>query len=303
MKTGALILAAGASSISKAEILNAELDTLRQARISPIVVVTGHKEEEIRRSLAHRKVQFVNNLQFETTTMFDSIRLGLTKMQGTCDKVLIVNGDTPSFSVETVCRLAEMEEDIVFPSYNGMTGHPICLNMAKIDIVLAYEGSDGIRGMIRSDLLQPVSVPVEDPGILMEADEEDSLLEVFRYQREGICANPIRVTLQLGLARTDTFFDSQLADLLEEIDGCGSLNMACKSLGMAYSRGWKMLKAAEEMLGYQLVMKQTGGSGGGGSGLTDQGQACLCSYRRLEGKLMEIAEEGLQDFLNIEGKE
>lgn len=297
--TGAVILAAGVSSVSKGDMLRSELDTLREAGASPIAVVTGHEEESIQRMLSHRRVVFVSNPRYGETKMFESLKLGLQAIMGECDRILVINGDTPSFSAETVRAIAEPDREIVVPSYNGINGHPFCLNRSGVGKILAYEGTGGIRGMIRADILQAETVPVDDPGILMEADAEESLREALRYQRESVAANPIHVDVQVGLARTDVFLDEELASLLEEIDVCRSMNTAARNLGISYSRGWKKIKHAEEMLGFPLVEKQTGGSQGGGSSLTERGRASLCTYRKVQRDFQRLAEESLAEFSEI----
>lgn len=295
-ETGAVILAAGVSSISKTGMLRTELDTLRKTGISSIVVVTGYEEASVQRELAHRRVVFVSNPRFQETTMFESLKLGLQALPEACGKVLVINGDTPSFSVETLDAIRNGTAEMVVPSYRGMTGHPFCLNQSGIRKILSYRGAGGIRGMIQSGHLKTETVPVEDPGIHLEADATEGLQEALRYQRETVTANPIRMDLQIGLARKDVFFGEELARLLEEIGRCGSMNMAARSLGMSYSRGWKMVKHAEEMLGYPLIRKQTGGQQGGGSSLTDEGQTCLCIYRKIQEELQEAAQRALTRF-------
>lgn len=290
-KTGAVILAAGISGISKTAMLRQELDTLREAGISPIAVVTGHEEEEVRRELAHRKVIFVENPAYRTTRMFRSIQLGLEALAGKCAKALIVNGDAPSFSADTVLALAGADHELTFPVHDGKPGHPFCLDMGLREEILSYEGRKGIQGMMRKGLLRAGLIEVDDPGIHMEAKEEESLAEVIHYQQETLRSRPIHPELKLSLARSDRFFDEELADLLREIDQCHSLNTACKNRNMAYSRGWKMLKRAEEMLGVALITKQVGGARGGGSVLTEEGREKLQAYEELRRKVIAFAEK------------
>lgn len=293
-KTGAVILAAGISGISKGTMLRQELDTLREAGISPIVVVTGHEEENVRKELAHRKVIFVENPDYRTTRMFRSIQLGLNALSGKCARTLIVNGDAPSFSVDTVLALAAADHELTFPMYGGKPGHPFCVDMDQLDRILSYDGERGIQGMMRKGLICAGLIEVEDPGIHMEAREDDSLAQIIRYQQESIMSCPIRPELKLSLARAKCFFDEDLAALLLEIDQCHSLNTACKNLNIAYSRSWKMLKKAEEMLGCPLITKQVGGARGGGSVLTEEGRAKLEAYQQLRREVLAFAEKAAE---------
>ncbi len=289
--TGAVILAAGVSSISKTDMLKQELDTLRQSGVSPIVVVTGHDESIVRKELAHRKVLFVENPEYKTTKMFKSIQLGLKKLKAKCGSALIVNGDSPSFSAETIKALSGSEQDLLFPMHDGKPGHPFSISMKKLNEILSYDGDRGIQGMMKKGLIKAALIEVDDPGIHMEAKEEEDLIRIMEYQKDMILSEPIRPEITLSLSRTEGFFNEDLAALLSEIDECRSMNAACKKLNMAYSRGWKMIKKAEEMLGCSLIQKQTGGTRGGGSMLTEEGRRHLNNYGKIRKEIVDFAEK------------
>jgi molybdate transport system regulatory protein len=76
-------------------------------------------------------------------------------------------------------------------------------------------------------------------------------------------------------------FDGSDAALLRAIDDAGSLNAAAESLGRSYSRAHKRLSALEAELG-PLVERERGGSGGGGSALTDNARTVLARFARLQ---------------------
>lgn len=90
--------------------------------------------------------------------------------------------------------------------------------------------------------------------------------------------------------RTDGVeFDATDAELLRAIDAEGSLNRAADSLGRSYSRAHKRLTALEDALG-PLVVRQRGGSGGGGSELTDGARDLLARFERLRTEFTGTAE-------------
>jgi molybdate transport system regulatory protein len=84
-------------------------------------------------------------------------------------------------------------------------------------------------------------------------------------------------------------FDARDADLLRAVDEEGSLNRAAQSLGRSYSRAHQRLTALEDALG-PLVARQRGGSGGGGSELTDEAQDLLGRFERLRTEFTGTAE-------------
>lgn len=76
----------------------------------------------------------------------------------------------------------------------------------------------------------------------------------------------------------EKFFGEGPARLLRGISATGSLRAAAMSMDMAYSKAMKLMKQAEEALGYPLIRRTTGGKGGGGSCLTQEGLAWLNQY-------------------------
>lgn len=66
--------------------------------------------------------------------------------------------------------------------------------------------------------------------------------------------------------------------LLVLITQTGSLLQAAKKMGMAYSKAWRIVREAENHLGVQLIERHAGGSGGGGSALTPDGQRLMVKF-------------------------
>ena len=50
-----------------------EIDTIRQAGISPIVVVTGYQADVLERHISHRGAVCIRNKRYETSQMYGSI--------------------------------------------------------------------------------------------------------------------------------------------------------------------------------------------------------------------------------------
>ena len=93
-------------------------------------------------------------------------------------------------------------------------------------------------------------------------------------------------------------FGPGLAALCKGVRETGSLNAAAKGMGMAYSKAWRIIKTAEESLGFPLLRSTTGGRGGGGAELTPEAQDFLQRFRRFEEAVRGYADEA---FLEIIG--
>ena len=79
-------------------------------------------------------------------------------------------------------------------------------------------------------------------------------------------------------ANRQKFFGEGPCRLLKAIEQHGSMRAAAISMEMAYSKALRILKQAEDALGYPLTARAIGGKDGGGSVLTPEGRHFLNQY-------------------------
>lgn len=89
-------------------------------------------------------------------------------------------------------------------------------------------------------------------------------------------------------------FGPGVATLLERVDEHRSLRAAAASMGMAYSKAWRIIRTAEEGFGCKLLSSTVGGAGGGGAALTEEAQALLGAYLALCAEVDAYAQERFQ---------
>lgn len=77
-------------------------------------------------------------------------------------------------------------------------------------------------------------------------------------------------------------------ELLRVVDEQGSISKAAHLLKITYRKAWGQIKVMEAQLGLPLVVKQTGGMGGGGTRLTPTAQDLLSKYDRLTKGMEEL---------------
>jgi molybdate transport system regulatory protein len=70
--------------------------------------------------------------------------------------------------------------------------------------------------------------------------------------------------------------------VLEEIARSGSISAAGRALRMSYRRTWELVEDLNTGLGTPVVETAAGGSGGGGTVLTQAGKAIIERYRAIE---------------------
>jgi len=105
-----------------------------------------------------------------------------------------------------------------------------------------------------------------------------------------------RIKVWIEVGGRPAFGDGKLR-WLERIDETGSLRAAAKALAMSYRGLWGRLRAAEQRLGFRLIARRTGGAGGGGVELTEEGRALVALYRRFRQGLDEWVAERFQAHL------
>ena len=78
--------------------------------------------------------------------------------------------------------------------------------------------------------------------------------------------------------------------LLQGIAREHSLNRAAKSMGMAYSKAWRIIKDTEAALDVQLLYRD----GAHGSRLTEDCEQILAAYQAIEEQLQAQAEDSFE---------
>lgn len=90
------------------------------------------------------------------------------------------------------------------------------------------------------------------------------------------------------IGRGETDFDARDAALLRAVDEHGSLNAAAGALGRSFAHAQRRVVALETAFG-RLVERQRGGTGGGGSELTDTARDLLARFDRLRAEFSGVA--------------
>lgn len=109
--------------------------------------------------------------------------------------------------------------------------------------------------------------------------------------------NDLRLTVTLRLLDDEgqRRFGPGVAALLEEVREKRSLRAAAGSMGMAYSKAWRIVRDAEGAFGYKLLESTIGGRHGGGAALTEEAEALLAAYQALREEVSAYAQERFRE--------
>lgn len=88
----------------------------------------------------------------------------------------------------------------------------------------------------------------------------------------------LKLTVRLYTDDNQRCFGPGIATLLHRVQEHRSLRAAAASMGMAYSKAWRIIRTAEGVFGYKLLSSTIGGQHGGGAVLTDQAVRLLDAY-------------------------
>lgn len=99
---------------------------------------------------------------------------------------------------------------------------------------------------------------------------------------------PLQYHAKIRVYRREKNFGPGTMELMCLVRQTGSLSAACKEMGMAYSKAWKIIKNAEADLGFSLMEGIRGGEHGGSTVLTERGEEFLDRYLAFEQEATEV---------------
>ena len=92
---------------------------------------------------------------------------------------------------------------------------------------------------------------------------------------------PVSSTLTFELLNKPFLLEKRI-ELLKAIKQTGSINKAAKVVPMSYKGAWEAIEAMNNLANSAIVLRETGGAGGGGTTLTEYGEKILQTYSLLK---------------------
>ena len=104
----------------------------------------------------------------------------------------------------------------------------------------------------------------------------------------------IRITFDMA-----PVFGPGKALLLENIKETGSISAGARKIGMSYRRAWLLVNSMNQNFSKPLVSLTTGGKGGGGALLPNQGEKVLSLYRKMEKDALYSLDKTKSEFISL----
>ncbi|QTD93663.1 TOBE domain-containing protein [Burkholderia anthina] len=96
-------------------------------------------------------------------------------------------------------------------------------------------------------------------------------------------AEPLELGGELWLrAGEQTLGGATRIALLAAVGDTGSITRAAKAVGLSYKAAWDAIDTMNNLAGEPLVMRSTGGKGGGGTTLTPRATSLIAAFRTIE---------------------
>src|ERR1700687_5161434 len=192
-RVSSIVLAAGASkrmgevkqllSLGDVTLLGRVLKAVWSSRIDECIVVLGFAAETIEKQLKLRDTRVVVNHAY-SEGMSSSLRVGLANVHPQAEAALVVLADQPFVKVATIDQLIEeyktTRPQVAIPVYRGFRGNPVLLDRSVFAEAMALQGDIGCRAIFGSGTKTILKVPVDDGGILIDADNPEEFERIRR---------------------------------------------------------------------------------------------------------------------------
>jgi molybdenum cofactor cytidylyltransferase len=144
----------------------------------PVIVVTGHRADEIEASLEGVPIKSVRNPAF-AEGLSTSLKAGFAALPPHTKAAVVLLGDMPLIKASLIDTLvtgwrAMGEPAALVPTVNGQRGNPVVLSHDLNGLILGLSGDTGAGPILRGrpDVME---CPVDDPAILRDVDTSDDL--------------------------------------------------------------------------------------------------------------------------------
>jgi molybdenum cofactor cytidylyltransferase len=147
------------------------VETLKSLPLEPLILVTGHRAQELDTLFAD-KIQLVHNPDYAEGEILSSLKTGLRALPADVDAILVFLGDMPLISSKTIQTLIDsyQAEKIIIPQYQEKYGHPRMFTRRFFGELLALEASQQPRALLKTHPNALIVLQLEDEGILIDID-------------------------------------------------------------------------------------------------------------------------------------
>lgn len=151
------------------------VDNLLDAGADEIIVVTGHRQSDVRAALRDRVVRFIHNADYKSG-MSESIKCGVQAVSQQAEAILIALADQPQIGAAVIRRLIEVwkrdRPPILVPTFEGRNGHPVIFDIGLKKEILSVDPREGLRKVVEMHRREVLRVEA-DAEVLVDFDSPE----------------------------------------------------------------------------------------------------------------------------------
>jgi molybdenum cofactor cytidylyltransferase len=153
-------------------VIESCLNSLGGAGITEIVVVVGHRADDMRERLKHMGPTFALNPDSDSE-MSVSLARGVEQVSQTAKALLIALVDYPAVNSATISAIVDewkRGSKLVQPEHKGRGGHPVLIDLAYREELLHLDPERGLRSLFEAHREQVRRLKIESPGVARDID-------------------------------------------------------------------------------------------------------------------------------------
>ena len=155
------------------------VDNLLASTARPVLVVVGHRAEEVRAALFGRPVRFVDAPD-HADGLSASLRAGIAAVPADAAGALVCLGDMPLVTGAMMQELIAAHDpdegrSIVVPACRGKVGNPVLWDRRYFSDIAGLTGDMGARPLVERHQQQVALVELADDAVLRDFDTVESL--------------------------------------------------------------------------------------------------------------------------------
>jgi molybdenum cofactor cytidylyltransferase len=158
------------------------LDYFEEGGVETLVVVLGHRADEVREKLKERRVIFALNPD-PNSEMGASIAAGLRALSASSAATLIALVDQPAVPPVVISTLIETWQQgarLIVPTWEGRGGHPVLVDLSFKPELLNLDAAGGLRSLFDARRHEVKRLPVNSPFIARDMDTWDDYLALHK---------------------------------------------------------------------------------------------------------------------------
>lgn len=157
------------------------VDYLRAGGVETVVVVLGHREDEVRARLTNSSVVFAVNPD-PSSEMADSIRCGVKLLPADASATLIALVDHPAVPSEVVWTLInewKLGAQLIIPTWQGRGGHPVLIDGRFREELENLDAKAGLKSLFQKHADGVRRIEMASPYIARDMDTWDDYCHLY----------------------------------------------------------------------------------------------------------------------------